>query len=58
MSKLTYIFVHGLSGWGSYDSIYVEYPPDNRRRSYVASGRAYTQTRHTGVLCEAAGYDR
>ncbi len=26
MSKLTYIFVHGLSGWGSYDSIYKQMP--------------------------------
>jgi len=26
MSKLTFIFVHGLSGWGSYDSIYKQMP--------------------------------
>ena len=26
MSKLTFIFVHGLSGWGSYDDAYRRMP--------------------------------
>lgn len=26
MSKLTFVFVHGLSGWGSYDAAYQRMP--------------------------------
>ncbi len=49
MSNLTFIFVHGLSGWGSYDSMY-------RRMPYwgMRGGDLMTWLRQQGFDCHAA----
>ena len=49
MSKLTYIFVHGLSGWGSYDSRYEKMPYWGMR-----NGDLMVQLRELGYDCYAA----
>ncbi len=49
MSKLTFLFVHGLSGWGSYDSMY-------RRMPYwgMRGGDLMADLRRQGFDCYAA----
>ncbi len=49
MSKLTYIFVHGLSGWGSYDSRYQRMPYWG-----MQGGDLMTFLRQQGFSCHAA----
>ncbi|MBQ1877578.1 MAG: hypothetical protein II161_02070 [Erysipelotrichaceae bacterium] len=49
MSKLTYIFVHGLSGWGSYDSRYEKMPYWG-----MLNGDLMVQLRELGYDCYAA----
>ena len=49
MSKLTFIFVHGLSGWGSYDAVYHWMPYWGMR-----GGDLMTYLRQQGFDCYAA----
>lgn len=47
--KLTFIFVHGLSGWGSYDPVYQRMPYWGMR-----GGDLMTFLRQRGFDCYAA----
>jgi len=49
MSKLTFIFVHGLSGWGSYDAAYRLMPYWGMR-----GGDLMARLRGQGFDCHAA----
>ena len=52
MSNLRYIFVHGLSGWGSYDEKYKKTPYWGMR-----SGDLIALLREKGFDCYAASVD-
>ncbi len=52
MSKLTYIFVHGLAGWGSYDEAYEKKPYWGMK-----GGDVIACLRENGFDCYAASVD-
>lgn len=57
MSNLRYIFVHGLSGWGSYDEKYKNTPYWGMRSGDLNQIGSYSGTTKGGTVIDASWHE-